>query len=350
MLRGLQARRSIPSRAKLPLRTVSTLPHVPSVLTIASITLGLPLALWTYKCMMMVLFQRRIIYMGYAPLGARNQYLDDLPRSALEGIQCREINLQGRDGANLSGILVHRDDTTEENIEVVLVYFQGKFQRIPIFQHLCKSTPPQRYPRIAVLAMAPRSYWKSTPRWPTQSGIIKDYSDILQYALHKFPAAQVVLYGHSLGGAAAICTLAELQQPHADRQSIPSFDRIGGLILENPFASIPAMVRALYPQKWLPYQYLAPLAFDKWDTLATLELHAGQDTLLGRVSRNMLLLLSEHDEMVPREMGARIFHLATQNCSSGGALMIEIPKALHENAWTKKAWTDEMRKYLTRFI
>ncbi|KAJ3575115.1 hypothetical protein NP233_g1313 [Leucocoprinus birnbaumii] len=338
-------------------RKASSLPHLPSLPTVASIVFGLPLALWTYKCMMMVLLQRRIIYMGYAPIGARNQRLQDLPHSSFEDIRCREVVLKGRAGSNLSGILVRRHDINEESVEAVLVYFQGNagnpIHRIPMFQHLCKSMSPQHYPRIAILSMAPRSYWKSTPRWPTQVGIIQDYIDILQYALHAFPTARVIPYGHSLGGAAAICTLAELQPVvSADKlaDSNPDFDRIRGLILENPFASIPGMVRALYPQRWLPYRYLAPLAFDKWDTLAALQPHVGQYTILGRTSREMLVLLSEHDEIVPREMGAQIFNLANQGHPLNQASVVEIPKALHENAWMKKAWTDVLLKYLTRIV
>lgn len=96
--------------------------------------------------------------------------------------------------------------------------------------------------------MAPRSYWKLTPRWPSGAGIIQDYQDVLRYALRRFPQARIVLYGHSLGGAAAICTLAQLEEPGVGTRLNPDFDRIRGLILESPFSSIPAMVPALYPQ------------------------------------------------------------------------------------------------------
>ena len=221
-------------------------------------------------------------------------------------------------------------------------------QRIPIFQSLCKSIPPPQYPKTAILAIAPRSYWKSTPWVPTQSGIVQDYCDALHYALQEFPAARVILYGHSLGGAAAICTLSQLQQSPTDIPLNPCFDRIRGLVLENAFTSIPAMVRSLYPQKWLPYRYLAPLAFDKWDVPTALKSHIGQDTVLGRISRNMLIMVSEHDEVVPREMGSHIFKLATQGCLPSETELVEIPKALHENAWIRRMWIDELRKYISR--
>ncbi|KAF9445453.1 hypothetical protein P691DRAFT_710292 [Macrolepiota fuliginosa MF-IS2] len=298
---------------------------------------------------MLILFQRHIIYMGYVPLGARKQRLDDLPSPVFDRIQCSELNLEGRGASKLSGILVHRDDIVEKDVDVVLVYFQGNagspIHRAPIFSYLCDAISPLRGPKIAIVAMAPRSYWKSTPRWPTENGIIQDYIETLRYTLERFPKARLVLYGHSLGGTAAICTLSKLHQSHTDRPSIPGSDRIRGLVLENAFTSIPAMVRTLYPQKWLPYRYLGPFAFDKWDTLAALRAHVGQDTILGRVSREMLVLLSEYDEIVPPAMGLEIFNLVTRGQQSRARSVI-IPLALHENAWLRKTWIDEIQKYL----
>lgn len=281
------------------------------------------------------------------PLGARRDRLSDVPRQSIQGIQCEEVELEGESGVKLSGIFVTRDDSSSKDIETVLVYFQGNagnpLHRIPLFQHLLRSLS-SHIPKVAVLAVAPRSYWKSSSRRPTQAGITKDYCSVLRYALQRFPTARITIYGHSLGGAAAICVLHQLEGEHPELRN--DFNRIRGLILENPFSSIPAMVRALYPQKWLPYHHLAPLAFDKWDAVTTLATHVDKDdTVLGQAARTMLILLSEHDEIVPIEMGTQIFNAAMRGprCS---ARRVIIPRALHENAWNRKAWTDEVKRYL----
>ncbi|KZT09202.1 uncharacterized protein LAESUDRAFT_722928 [Laetiporus sulphureus 93-53] len=150
--------------------------------------------------------------------------------------------------------------------------------------------------RVSVVAAAPRSYWRSSSRTPTERGILTDYTHVLSYTVNRYPDVPIVLYGHSLGGAIAVCLTAQLKAS--------DYPTVKGLILENPFASIPGMVRALYPQRWLPYRYLAPLTFDKWDAVAAMRsVDVRHDSLLARLSTNMLVLLSEKDEIVPTSMG-----------------------------------------------
>jgi hypothetical protein len=63
---------------------------------------------------------------GYAPLGARQYGLEELPSSALDHIRCKEENIHGCTGANLYGLLVHSNKCNEEDLDIVLVYLQGK--------------------------------------------------------------------------------------------------------------------------------------------------------------------------------------------------------------------------------
>lgn len=269
-----------------------------------------------------------------------------------------------------------------------------------------------------IVAAAPRSYWSSTNKTPTQHGLLADYYSALLYASRKWPDAPITVYGHSLGGSIAVSLLQSLTEEPRSSSSPPPFGnrneeiighqplenvrevelraarRIQGLILENPFSSIPDMVRALYPQKWLPYRFLAPFAWDKWNALAAMKLaskHSSSPTsetvsshkdvkvtstsapkiftnsdnskrehysepgldqgvrddqvysTLGRVAKNMLVLVSARDEVVPREMGEAIY---AARPGGGDARLVVIERALHEDAWRQNQWAREVSNYL----
>lgn len=197
----------------------------------------------------------------------------------------------------------------------------------------------------AILAIAPRSFWKSIPRRPTEWGVLSDYQHALAYACKRFPSASIVLYGHSLGGAAAVCLSASLQDTETYRN-------VKGLVLENPFASIPAMVKALYPQRWLPYHYLGGFAFDKWDALGAMQqAQRERGSLLTRLSHSILVILSKKDEIVPYEQGLSLFNAVSSDVLSetGGEVrsrLVVLRRALHENAWTERQWRAELEMYV----
>ncbi|KAJ6604027.1 hypothetical protein B0H10DRAFT_1821682, partial [Mycena sp. CBHHK59/15] len=176
--------------------------------------------------------------------------------------------------------------------------------------------------------------WKSTPSCPTQRGIMADYKTVIHHTLSTFPNSKIVLW---VG-----------QPPHVCSPSSTSLEagyaKIQGLVLENPFASIPRMVRTLYGQRWLPYHYLAPLAWDKWDAAQALSSCAG-DSALARLAPNMLVLLSEHDEVVPNEMGEELCAIGNSrgDGTMGGRV---IPAALHDNAHVQWVWRSEMQRYI----
>lgn len=223
-----------------------------------------------------------------------------------------------------------------------------------------------REERLAIIAVAPRSFWKSSPRSPTERGILIDYSHILQYTLDRFPTSRITVYGHSLGGAAAACLLSRLRELERGgeetrrgkseniRYHDPRYRNIKGLVLENPFASIPRMVKALYPERWAPYRHLAPLAFDKWDAIAAMhkstDEEIGSGSVLKRLTEDMMMILSEKDEVVPKEMGAELFEVAVgsrANANDRVGRKIVIQDALHENAWEQRQWLKEMKRYMT---
>lgn len=183
---------------------------------------------------------------------------------------------------------------------------------------------------------------------------------------------------------------------------------IAGLILENPLPSIPYMVRALYPQRWLPYHYLGPFAFDKWDALSAIEQEMRRASVGERRRRRLppppsLWIRSGRDEIIPHganidgvermyagwrevaEVAADLDTAATTTASGTGeaesnrgspkqvrppplqadgddreveslardhvsrvgrARWIDTPHALHDTAYMEQRWRDEIRRFV----
>ncbi|KAH9936510.1 Alpha/Beta hydrolase protein [Fomitopsis serialis] len=323
--------------------------ETPSVWLAIAAFFGLPAALWAYKCLMMVVFQRKIIYMGYVPPGARTEELG-VETPVPKGLKCEEIRIQSDKGVTLYGIDVQKDveQPSPDSRRIVVIYLQGNagnpLSRLPVFETLLHGVrQPDRATRqppldISIVAVAPRSYWKSSSRTPTQRGLLADYTAALSYATHRYPDSTVVLYGHSLGGAIAVCLAASLDADDYPRPRIHS---------RKPFSSIGGMVQALYPQRWLPYCYLAPLAFDKWDAVASIR-EMRPRSLLARVSRDALVLLSEKDEVVPTSMGMEVCEAmqdklvaekGAASAADGSCRQVIIRNALHERAWVERQWS-----------
>jgi pimeloyl-ACP methyl ester carboxylesterase len=171
--------------------------------------------------------------------------------------------------------------------------------------------------------------------------------------LGSYPRSPVILYGHSMGGSIAVKLLAALPTPAPEPQ-------VQGLVLENAFTSIPDMVRTVYPSRWLPYYYLGPFVFDKWDALDTLRQCAHSEGSQASVLRkvvlgpaSMLILNSANDELVPPQMGQDMLEAASRVGSDNerpgtGPRRIVIPLALHDDAFTRRQWKDAMRGYISK--
>jgi uncharacterized protein len=191
---------------------------------------------------------------------------------------------------------------------------------------------------LAILAPAPRSYWTSSTTRPTQAGLVADYSAALAFAACRFPKSRVTIYGHSLGASITLCLLASRQ----DAQDAAVTAAVHGLVLENAFTSVPDMLRALYPQRWLPYRYLGPFVRDRWDARAAA---AARNFPRGR---RTMVLVSERDEVVPPAMGREIFD-ALQEGGEGVdtgrkvGRWVVLEGALH--GWQYRDWSRAMAEY-----
>lgn len=182
-----------------------------------------------------------------------------------------------------------------------------------------------------IFAPSYRGYWKSTGR-PSQKGIEKDGSAIFDFLARisdssisgnrsllesveniqsqPRPSAvqlesntnedvEVVFWGQSIGANIVMTLLANYiaqrtSHSSTDTTSSPQLHLPTAIILETPFVSIRRMVYELYPQKWLPYRYLTPLLWNKWDIEEAAHKLSGR----GFAPRKILMLVAGKDEVV----------------------------------------------------
>jgi uncharacterized protein len=118
---------------------------------------------------------------------------------------------------------------------------------------------------------------------PSEQGLIADGEAAYGYAAARYPAAQIVVWGESLGTGVAVAIAAE--KP------------VGRLILEAPFTSALAVAERHY--WYLPVRLLMKDQFRS-------------DERIGKVKAPLIIMHGVHDRIVPYAMGEKLFALANQ--------------------------------------
>ncbi|KAL7749270.1 hypothetical protein RI367_005422 [Sorochytrium milnesiophthora] len=317
----------------MPLSDFGSWPTAAKVTTIAALT---PLAVYAYKCLMMVVAQRYLIYMPYLPMNARQRMDSPVPyRIAIK----TDITLRNRrpelHGWHLQCVDSAKRDSSDA--APLLVYFQGNggniSHRLPVFRAMMDTCPG-----LDVVAISYRGYGLSSGR-PSQAGLIADGVDMIQYALDEAQASgrPVWLYGHSLGGAVAIHALLAHLQKQPERT-------VQALIVENTFTSISDMLRHLYPRH-TPYHHLSPFLRHRWDSLQAMP------QLVARMSEraqpmHLAFISGERDEMIPQAMMRRLYTAAMHAQPPNSQVHIRwhsVPLGLHNLTWKQSAYRDALR-------
>ncbi|KAL8648922.1 MAG: hypothetical protein Q9226_005791 [Calogaya cf. arnoldii] len=337
--------RRIHQAAKIQRRRLS----VSTILTPPLVFTGLLVSLWTYKCLMMVIFQNKIIYMPSVPPFSRSERIEDYAKQC-GGIIWKEESIKAADGVDIALAVasvngIKGEMKKEEASHVAIVYFQGNGGALPprlpslsiVLKALQRETSPST--QYTLVAVSYRGYWTSRGR-PSEHGIRLDAAAAIAYPtkeLHK-PYDQpirLVLWGQSIGAGVAVSAAAALSSLKQRREGNMSggdpavASPVSGLLLETPFVSVRAMLTAIYPQIWLPYRYLGPFLRNHWDSRAALRNIADPRVHHPRI----LILQAGNDELVPTTQGEEL----EETCRGLGldVRRIVVSNALHNEAAAK---------------
>eukprot|EP00033_Pygsuia_biforma_P002287 GCRY01002532.1.p1 GENE.GCRY01002532.1~~GCRY01002532.1.p1 ORF type:complete len:315 (+),score=54.51 GCRY01002532.1:303-1247(+) len=260
-------------------------------------------------------FQERMLYYPTVPAGSRTSKL--LPE--MFHISGEEVWIKTRDGISLNALFFPTPSRTESPTILMLHGNAGNIgMRIP-------SIPG--YTNLAncnVLLLEYRGYGFSEGPFPTEEGLIKDAIAGLDYLFHQrtdIDSNKIFVFGRSLGGAVAIQAAAA-----------PDYRaKIAGLIVENTFTSVSAMVDSLFPP------YLA--ALKKW----LLRLHWASDHHLPAVQAPILFLAGARDELVPHSMMQKLHSLVADRPTTKFSVF---ESGTHMDTWQAMGYFDSLKRFV----
>lgn len=188
--------------------------------------------------------------------------------------QAGEVPLTARDGVKILAWFVPPRDGNP-----VVLYFHGNggalADRVPRFVPLVADG-------TGLLALSYRGYGGSSGS-PSEDGFIADANAAYDFALSKFPADKIVLWGESIGSGVALALAAE--------------KTVAAIILEAPFTSAADVGAKVYP--------FAPVRLLMKDQFRS-------DLRIPKVKAPLLIMHGAADAVVPVAFGERLFSLANE--------------------------------------
>ena len=233
----------------------------------------------------MLIFERKLIYF---PQRAH----DVTPRQL--GLAFEDLTLTAEDGVRIHAFYL--PPPGEPRWTVLFAHGNGG----NLSHRLDRALFLQSKLGAAVLLFDYRGYGRSEGS-PDEEGTYRDARAAHRWLVEqkRVPLDRLVIFGESLGSAVAL-DLALVRPSRA-------------LVLESPFASVPAMARAVYP--FLP---LWPFVRTRYDNEAKAP----------RLTVPLLVLHGDRDEVVPFAQGRRVFEAAP-----GPKRFFAIPGAGHNDTY-----------------
>lgn len=199
---------------------------------------------------------------------------------ARAGLPFEEVAFSSSDGTRLTGWWIEAAQTPSGEIGLpAVVWCHGNAGNIADRVHLAAELHRRGVP---VLFFDYRGYGRSEGS-PDEAGVVADAMAAVSFLRARFPGRPVVLLGRSLGASVASNAAVRLQSQGRPPER---------LILVSPFASVPAMARAVYP--YLP---AGPLLRWRFDNVAAVRAWRGP----------LLLVAAPGDEIVPFAQSRAVF-------------------------------------------
>jgi fermentation-respiration switch protein FrsA (DUF1100 family) len=132
-----------------------------------------------------------------------------------------------------------------------------------------------------LVALSYRGYGGSTGS-PTEDGLIDDARAVYEFAVARYPADKLVLWGESLGSGVAIALAVER--------------KVSRLVLEAPFLSAADIAAGAYP--FIPVRWLMKDQFRS-------------DLRVDKVTAPVLIVHGDRDRVVPIASGQALYRLIT---------------------------------------
>ncbi|KAI1820773.1 alpha/beta-hydrolase [Xylaria intraflava] len=227
--------------------------------------------------------QKALIYPSHLPTNSRTE----VPRPSQFNLEdFEDLVIPTKDGEKLSAFYI-RGPRRSRFTHCTVLMFHGNAgnigHRLPIARRLINTIG------CNVFMLEYRGYGLSTGE-PDEKGITLDAQTALDYLRNRAETSshKLIVYGQSLGGAVSIKLVAKNQ--HAGD--------IVGLILENTFTSMRALIPSVIP----PAKYLTMLCHQIWPS----------ESILPTITEVPILFLSGmQDELVPPSHMRRLFEVTT---------------------------------------
>ena len=147
-----------------------------------------------------------------------------------------------------------------------------------------------------LVALSFRGYAGSTGS-PSEQGLLQDGAAAYEFAVERYPADRIVLWGFSLGSGVAVALAAE--------------NPIGRLILEAPYSSASDVANSK-----MPFMPVSLLMKDQFHS----------DQRIAKVTAPLLVMHGERDFAIPVKFGERLYALAP-----GPKRFVGFPEGGHED-------------------